>query len=281
MIAMKRCGCCTATRSTPVGLMPIAADSALICRCGADDCRVIPEVLHAYCVHDVGYWRSNPVVVEERIVIADRAPEMIHIRSFEKVREVERIERVEKVEVVVKVEDRRRVAVATVQERQRFEAETVERKTAAAEHRAPKPVYIERPTNVTINKTTIINQNVTTVNKGNPKEEAKLRSEVRKDDAKIAEQSRQLDKERASDRKSAEEVARAKAEQERADKSRAAADKAASKNADRSSDKSAGDPKRGADTTASARAREAKPRDPKDPKAPKDGTASVDDSQRR
>ena len=113
-----------------------------------------PEVLHAYCVHDVGYWRSNPVYVEERVVLVERVTEVTRIREIQKVREVERIQRVEKVERVVKVEDRRRVAEVAVVERKRFEAETVERKTAVVEHRAPRAVYVERPASVkTVEKT--------------------------------------------------------------------------------------------------------------------------------
>jgi hypothetical protein len=107
-----------------------------------------PEVLHAYCVHDVGYWRTNSVYVEERVVEVDHVTEVARIREIQKVREVERIQRVETVERVVKVEDRRRVAEVAVVERKRFEAETVERKAAVAEHRAPKAVYVERPGSV-------------------------------------------------------------------------------------------------------------------------------------
>ena len=116
-----------------------------------------PEVVHAYLVHDVGYWRSNPVLIEDRVVFVDRCPEVGHIRTYQRAREPERIAVVEKIEVTVKVEDRRRVAETVVVERQRFQAETVERKTAVAEHRAPKPVYIEKPT--VVNNTTIINNN--------------------------------------------------------------------------------------------------------------------------
>jgi hypothetical protein len=104
-----------------------------------------PEVVHAYCVHDVGYWRSNPVYVEERVVVVERVTEVTRVREIQRVREVDKIQRVERVEKVVKVEDRRHVAEVAVVERKRFEAETVERKTAIAEHRAPKPVYIEKP----------------------------------------------------------------------------------------------------------------------------------------
>ena len=49
-----------------------------------------PEVLHAYCVRDVGYWRGNPVYVEERVVQVDRVTEVTHIREIQRVREVEK-----------------------------------------------------------------------------------------------------------------------------------------------------------------------------------------------
>jgi hypothetical protein len=269
-----------------------------------------PEVLHAYCVHDAGYWRANPVYVEERIVIADRAPEVTRIREVQRVREVERIERVEKVELVVKVEDRRRVAEVSVVERKRFEAETFERKSAAAEHRAPRPVYIERPANVktvnnvntvnnvsnvnnvstvsnvnnntnvsnntTVNKNTVVNNNVTNVTKvgGNPKEEARLRAEVesanakadavkkgqaeeaarvQRDEAKLAEQSKQIEQGRQNDKRQADEIAKIRADQERIDKKvgRAAAEKPVTKAPEKTADKVAD---KGSDKAAERRA---------------------------
>ena len=222
-----------------------------------------PEVLHAYCVRDVGYWRGNPVYVEERVVQVDRVTEVTHIREIQRVREVEKIRRVEVVEKVVKVEDRRRVAEVTIVERKRYEAETVERKTAVTEHRAPRPVYIERPTivknsnNVTnvnttnntvnntvnnsssVNNTTVTNNNVTNVTNvtkvnGNAKEEARLKAEVRdantkadsakklqveeasklrRDEAKLAEQSKQIESTRREERKTADEVAKLKTDE--------------------------------------------------------------------
>ena len=196
-----------------------------------------PEVIHAYCVRDVGYWRGNPVYVEERVVQVDRVTEITHIREIQRVREVEVVRRVEVVERVVKVEDRRHFAETTVVERKRYEAETVERKTAVVEHRAPRPVYIERPTVVkTVNNTTIINNNVTNVTKvsGNAKEESRLKSEVRdanakadtakkmqveeagklhRDEVKIAEQSKQIEAMRRDERRTADEVAKLKTEE--------------------------------------------------------------------
>jgi hypothetical protein len=217
-----------------------------------------PEVLHAHCVHEVGYWRSNPVYVEQRVVEVDRVTEVTHIREIQRVREVEKIQRVERVETVVKVEDRRRFAEVSVVERKRFEAETVERKTAVVEHRAPRPVYIERPTtvtnvstvnnvntnvtnNTTVNRNVTVNNNVTNVTKvvGNPREEARLREEVRvadakadaarkgqaeeaarlkRDEAKLAEQSKQIAAERRDERHTDQEIARLKADQEKIEK---------------------------------------------------------------
>ncbi len=226
-----------------------------------------PEVIHAYCVRDVGYWRGNPVYVEERVVQVDRVTEVTHIREIQRVREVETIRRVEIVEKVVKVEDRRRVAEVTIVERKRYEAETVERKTAVVEHRAPRPVYIERPAVVkNVNNTTIINNNVTNVTKvtGNAKEEAHLKSEVheanakadtamkkeaqeatrlRHDEAKIAEQGKQLEAARREERKTSEEVAKLKTEEARTEKrldklSEKVAEKPAEKPLDKSVDKS-------------------------------------------
>ena len=242
-----------------------------------------PEVLHAYCVRDVGYWRGNPVYVEERVVQVDRVTEVTHIREIQRVREVEKIRRVEVVEKVVKVEDRRRVAEVTVVERKRYEAETVERKAAVTEHRAPRPVYIERPTivknsnNVTnvnttnntvnnsssVNNTTVTNNNVTNVTNvtkvnGNPREEARLKAEVRdanakadsakklqveeasklrRDEVKLAEQSKQIEATRREERKTADEVAKLKADEARTEKKVEKFERVAEKSAEKTAEK--------------------------------------------
>ena len=95
-----------------------------------------PEVVHAYFVHDVGYWRANPVIIETR------CDEVIRINEIVKIRDVARVHDVDRLRVVghfeaIKIEDRRHYAEAVVDEHKRFEAEAVERKTAIAEHRAP------------------------------------------------------------------------------------------------------------------------------------------------
>jgi hypothetical protein len=157
-----------------------------------------PEVIHRYCVRDAGYYRENPVIIEERVVIAERAPEIVHIHKIQRVREVEKIQVVERVETRVKPEDRHRVAEHVVVERQRFQAEATERKTAAAEHRPPKPVFVERPRDAKL------------------KEQVKhANARAREDEQKLAQQQKQIDANRREDRRQEEEIAKLKADQQK------------------------------------------------------------------
>ncbi len=102
-----------------------------------------PEVLHAYFVHDVGFWRERPVEIETRIVAVDHVTEITRIREVQRVREPE-FAVVASFETNVTIEDRRHFAERVVVERDRYKTEVVERKAAAAEHRALRVNEIER-----------------------------------------------------------------------------------------------------------------------------------------
>lgn len=104
-----------------------------------------PEVIHAYCVRDVGYIRANPVFIENRATEITKVTEVTKIREITRTREVEKVKVVERVEKT-HVPDRHYAEVVAT-EHKRYEAETVERKTAAAEHRAPRTTtFIEHKT---------------------------------------------------------------------------------------------------------------------------------------
>ena len=59
-----------------------------------------PEVIHAYCVRDVGYIRANPIFIENRCTEVTRVTEISKIREITKVREVEKVRVVERVETL-------------------------------------------------------------------------------------------------------------------------------------------------------------------------------------
>jgi hypothetical protein len=97
-----------------------------------------PEFLHTYFVHDVGYWRERPVLVQERIIEVDHVVDIGRIRSVARVREVEKVRVVETFEINVKVEERRRVAEVVKVDREVFVKEKTEREVAVREGRKPQ-----------------------------------------------------------------------------------------------------------------------------------------------
>ncbi len=172
-----------------------------------------PEVIHAYFVHDVTYWRARPVEIQTRVIEVDRVTEVTRIREVARVREPDRIKVAVDFEVNVKIEDRRKVAEHVVVERERFVVEQTERKQAASEGRKPKVTYVDK-TNVNTenvkNMTTVKNvtnvtnvknvTNVTNVSKTDPKQVqaennlAKAENNLAKSNAKLADANKDLAK---------------------------------------------------------------------------------------
>jgi hypothetical protein len=193
-----------------------------------------PEVVHLYLVHDVGYWRANPVIIENRCVEVTRITEITKIRQITKMREVEKVRTVERVEAV-KIEDRRHYAEVVVDEHKRFEAETTERKAAVAEHRAPWVTpFIERA-NQAHAEAAVANHNAAVAEKT----AARDNDIVKADNAKIAQQQKEIDQSKAADTSASATDSRAARARRRAaeDQSSATSDaKGSSSAADDSSD---------------------------------------------
>jgi hypothetical protein len=96
-----------------------------------------PELLHAYFVHDVGYWNAHPDLIVVRMTEVNRIKEIATIREVERVRDVVHVTEVEKVEKVVKVEDIKKIHETVTVARTRVTSERTERETASKEGRKP------------------------------------------------------------------------------------------------------------------------------------------------